>query len=212
MLAAPSRRFHTDPVLHAYAGSARRCGFDPAHVRAFFASMRRDLSQREYDDAEFDAYVYGSAEVIGLLCLSVFLTSEPVPEERREQLEDGARRLGSAFQKINFLRDYGEDREGLGRTYFPALRHRPLDDALKAELVADVRRELDAARAAIPLLPASSRFAVAAAEALYRELADAVDRTPAADLTATRISVPTGTKVLVTARAARRARKGDRSG
>ncbi|WP_291314886.1 phytoene/squalene synthase family protein [Corynebacterium sp. UBA2622] len=208
VLAAPGARFHTDPVLHAYAGSARRCGFDPAHIRAFFASMRRDLTQNDYDEAGFTSYVYGSAEVIGLLCLSAFLAGEEVPATRRADMEAGARALGSAFQKINFLRDYAEDRGELGRTYFPQLRGLPLDDATKADLVSDIRSELDRARRTIPLLPASARGAVAAAEALFRELTDRIEATPAATLATTRISVPNHRKLALTARAVARHRKG----
>ncbi|WP_342319415.1 phytoene/squalene synthase family protein [Corynebacterium mayonis] len=208
VLAAPDQHFHTDPVLHAYARSARRCGFNPAHIRAFFASMRRDTAQSTYDEAEFADYVYGSAEVIGLLCLSVFLSHHPVPHNQRPELEAGARALGSAFQKINFLRDMAEDNGELGRTYFPQLGDAPLNDTAKAEIVANIRLELDHARRVIPLLPGSARLGVAAAEALFRELTDRVDETPAGVLLRQRVSIPTHTKLVVTARAIRNARKG----
>ncbi|WJY67701.1 15-cis-phytoene synthase [Corynebacterium auris] len=210
VLAAPDHRFHPDPVLHAYAASARRCDFDPEHVRSFFASMRRDVTQTHHDAASFDAYVYGSAEVIGLLCLSVFLAGREVDPAERAEMERGARTLGSAFQKINFLRDFHEDHGALGRLYFPALQDAPLDDALKTSLISDIRTELDAARAAIPLLPLACRPAVAAAEALFRDLADALDATPAAALAATRVRLSAHRKLLVTARAA--ARVGARRG
>ncbi|SDS25516.1 phytoene/squalene synthase family protein [Corynebacterium timonense] len=205
VLAAPGVTFHTDPVLHAYAATARRCGFDPDHVRAFFSSMRRDVTQTHYDAAGFDAYVYGSAEVIGLLCLSVFLAGRRVDAAARAEMERGARTLGSAFQKINFLRDYREDQGILGRAYFPGLRERALDDALKAALISDIRSELDTARRAIALLPPASRPAVAAAEALFRELTDVLDATPAATLATARVRVPAHRKLLVTTRAAARA-------
>lgn len=199
VLAAPATRFHTDPILHAYAASARRCGFGEEHVRAFFASMRRDLGAAAYSEADLDQYVYGSAEVIGLLCLRVFLAGRQVAAEDRARMELGARSLGSAFQKINFLRDYGEDRDVLGRSYFG---EQVLDDAAKSALIADIRQELATARAAIPLLPASVRGAVTAAEALFAELTDMIDAAPAAQLAKTRISVPTRRKLAITARAA----------
>lgn len=204
VLDAPRVRFHTDPVLHAYAATARRCGFDPEHVRAFFASMRRDLTQTRYSPGEFAQYVYGSAEVIGLMCLSVFLAGREVGAAERARMEEGARSLGSAFQKINFLRDFGEDRDALGRSYFPEVGKLVLDDATKRDLITSIRAELDDARAAIPLLPGSARPAVAAAEALFRELTDMVDATPADRLATARISVPTRRKVELTARAAAR--------
>lgn len=205
VLAAPAARFHTDPVLHAWANSARRCDFSAEHVTAFFASMRRDLNQSTYNRAEFDAYVYGSAEVIGLMCVSTFVAEEPVPASTRAALDDGARALGSAFQKVNFLRDLAEDRENLGRTYFPQLGEREIDDAVKAELVADIRADLARARRAIGLIPGSARGAVAAAEALFSELTELIDATPAATLATTRISVPRHRKLYVTAKALRRA-------
>lgn len=211
VLAAPDVRFHTDPVLHAYGGSARRCGFSSEHVRAFFASMRRDaLSQHTYSDQEFAEYVYGSAEVIGLMCVCVFVANDPagagLSDTQREKLDAGARALGSALQKINFLRDYGEDRNVLGRTYFPQTVGTKLDDATKATLISDIRAELDLAQLAIPLLPGSAQRGVAAAEALFRELTVLLEHTPADQLAGTRISLPTIRKLAVTARAV--ARKG----
>ena len=208
VLAAPSVRFHTDPVLHAYAATARRCEFDPAHVRAFFASMRQDTARSTYDSAGFDSYVYGSAEVIGLLSLSAFLAENPATPADRQRMEAGARSLGSAFQKINFLRDFGEDYSALGRTYFPELRDRPLDDATKSAILADIRSELSHARSVIPLLPPAARGAVSAAEALFSELADRVDATPASRLKTTRVSVPRARKLILTARAFAASRKG----
>ncbi|HHU67062.1 phytoene/squalene synthase family protein [Corynebacterium sp.] len=202
VLAAPDRRFHVDPVLHAYAGSARRCGFDPAHVRAFFASMRRDLTHSRHDQGSFDAYVYGSAEVIGLLCLSVFLVDHPVTDAERARLEAGARKLGSAFQKVNFLRDLREDAGVLGRSYFPDVDIAALTETDKARLVAEIREELDAAEAVIPLLPGAARAGVLAATRLFAELTDRIEATPATELVTRRISVPRHRKVAILARAA----------
>lgn len=200
VLAAPRHRFHTDPILHAYAASARRCEFDQDHVRAFFASMRRDTSQVRYTRADFDDYVYGSAEVIGLLCLSAFLVGDTPTDHDRARMEKGARALGSAFQKINFLRDFGEDHDTLGRSYLP--EGMSIDNATKDDVTENIQVELAEAREAIPLLPAPVRGAVAAAEALFRELTAMLEATDVADLAATRISVPTHRKLLITARAA----------
>lgn len=207
VIAARSIRFHTDPIIHAYAESARRCDFREDYVRAFFASMRRDLHQTTYTDAEFSDYVYGSAEVIGLLCLSAFLVDYPATAAERAEMEAGARALGSAFQKINFLRDYGEDFNTLGRSYFPQVQEHSLEDDTLRDLITDIRNELDQARDTIPLLPGSARPAVAAAEALFRELTDMVAATPASDLAHTRISVPNQRKLFITARAVARARR-----
>lgn len=200
VLAAPQHRFHSDPVLHAYALSARRCRFNPEHVRAFFSSMRRDLTQATHDAGSFQEYVYGSAEVIGLLCLSAFLADHPVPEEEHVRLESGARSLGAAFQKINFLRDLAEDSETLGRSYFPGLEKHTVTEERKAELIADIRTDLDAARAVMVLLPTTARTGVLAATELFRELTDRIEKLPAAELTRRRVSVPRRTKIAVLAR------------
>ena len=201
VLHAPHHRFHTDPVLHAWARTFRECRLNEDHVRAFFASMRADLTQTTFTKQELDTYIYGSAEVIGLMCLDVFLRGRDTPH--RSELEDGARALGSAFQKVNFLRDLGEDSRALGRAYFNA----PLDDALKSTLTSQIADELDRAHTAIPLLPPAARGGVAAAEALFRELNSRIAATPAAELQSTRVSVPNHIKLALTAKALANARK-----
>ncbi|AGF71714.1 phytoene/squalene synthase family protein [Corynebacterium halotolerans] len=201
VLDAPRHRFHVDPVLHAYALTARRCRFNPEHVVAFFSSMRRDLHQATHDGRSFNDYVYGSAEVIGLLCLSAFLVDHPVTDDERARLESGARSLGAAFQKINFLRDLAEDSGTLGRTYFPGLAENGLTEEHKADLIADIRIDLADARAVIPLLPVTARTGVLAATGLFAELTDRIEALPAAELTRRRVSVPRRTKTAILARA-----------
>lgn len=203
IIEAPSRRFHTDPIVHAYAITARRCHFEEAHVRAFFTSMRGDLTQRSYDARDFDDYIYGSAEVIGLLCVAIFVAGEDLDPATRASLDEGARALGAAFQKVNFLRDISEDTTVLGRTYFPALSGRVLDDAIKAELIADIRNDLAVANAVIPLLPDDARRGVRAAADLFSELTDRIDQRPAREVLTARVSVPAARKLLLLAKAAR---------
>lgn len=201
VLQAPSLPFHTDPVLHAYADTARRCNFDPEQLRAFFTSMRRDLHQNSYDPGDFQDYVYGSAEVIGLLCLDIFLVGKSVSPAQRRDLQEGARALGAAFQKVNFLRDLAEDSEDLGRTYFPELEDRVLDEPTKDRLLDDIDADLAAARKVIPLLPLSARAGVLAATDLFGELSRRLRVTPAITITTTRASVPRATKLGILARA-----------
>lgn len=203
ILAAPEKRLHTDPVVHSYAITARRCGFQREHLVAFFDSMRADLSQREYSATELTEYIYGSAEVIGLLCVQVFLAEETVSAADRAAMDRGARHLGSAFQKINFLRDLGEDSSVLGRAYFPQAAGGALSEAAKSALIADIRRELAAAEEAINLLPLSARVGVRAAADIFAELTNRLAATPAAELKTTRISVPNRTKAWLAARAVR---------
>ena len=206
ILAAPEKRLHTDPVVHSYAITARRCGFQRDHLVAFFDSMRADLNQREYSASELAEYIYGSAEVIGLLCVQVFLAEETVSAADRAAMDRGARHLGSAFQKINFLRDLGEDSSVLGRAYFPQAAGGVLSEAAKSALIADIRHDLAAAEESINLLPLSARFGVRAAADIFAELTNRLAATPAAELNTTRISVPNRTKAWLAARAVRAVR------
>ena len=187
------RPLHTDPVLHAWAGTARRCRIDPAHMRAFFRSMRADATGERCDIGE---YIHGSAEVVGLMCLDIF--AGPSSPEVRE----AARRLGAAFQKANFVRDVGEDVHGLGRAYVAALAGEgEFTDAVKDRLLDDVEADLAAARPGIAALPRDVRPAVAAAEAIYADLVRRLRATPAADVLRRRVRVPGPRKALLAARA-----------
>ncbi|MGP6174483.1 phytoene/squalene synthase family protein [Corynebacterium sp. A21] len=191
VLAAPGQRFHTDPVLHAYAGTARRCRFEDEHIRAFFWSMRQDITPRFYSSAELERYIYGSAEVIGLLCLRIFLEGEPGDAE----LEHGARSLGAAFQKVNFLRDIRVDEHSLGRSYLGEV-----DEAAKKELIAGVRADLRAAWKVIPRLPRSARLGVSVAAELFGELVDRLDAASISQIEAGRVRVSDLHKARIVAR------------
>lgn len=204
----------TNLVVHAFALTARRAGLDHDLIDPFFASMRADLDTAAHDPASFDAYVYGSAEVVGLMCLRTFLLD--VPSSRREdawsRLARGARRLGAAFQKVNFLRDLAADYDELGRSYFPGVAVEDLTDAHRDALLDDIDADLAAAAAVVPLLPGSSRRAVRAAHDLFAELSRVLRTTPAAELRERRVRVsgPRKIRVLAGALVAGRARDGAR--
>lgn len=201
VLNAPRQRFHTDPVLHAYGIAARHCQFKDEHMEAFFDSMRRDLGQKTYNDGDLDDYVYGSAEVIGLMCLCAFVADsdiDPAP------LEPGACALGSAFQKINFLRDYGSDHGELGRTYFPGT-DTGLTDASKQRIIADIRNELAEAKKTMSQLPLTARIGVIAACDLFEEVTDRLEASPAVRIADERVSVPAPRKAALLARSIVRA-------
>ncbi len=201
VLAAPTTRFSTDPVLQAYGRTAERCSINPEHVTAFFHSMRMDLHQATHDAESLGEYIYGSAEVIGLMCLDIFLAERTVTDEERATMVAGARALGAAFQKINFLRDYAEDVDGLGRIYFPdALRHGLTDEA-KRVIIADIREDLETADRSIDLLPFGARAGVIAAMNLFAELTDAIDALPAEQVRHERVSVSSPRKAAIAARA-----------
>jgi phytoene synthase len=189
-------------VVHAFALTARDTGFGTEYTRPFFESMRADLSATRHDQASFDRYVYGSAEVVGLMCLRAFLVSESVTGAERARLESGARRLGAAFQKVNFLRDLASDFRYLGRSYFPGVQVDAFSEADKSRLLADIDADLAASGAVIPDLPVGSRRAVALAHGLFADLAARLRATPASRLVTTRVRVPNPVKLRIAAAAA----------
>ena len=194
--------YSANPIVHAFARTAREADFGAELVEPFFTSMRMDLSQTEHDAESFARYVYGSAEVVGLMCLRVFVRGADYSDEQLATLEHGARALGAAFQKVNILRDLQADNDALGRSYFPGIDVAALTDAQKTALVDDIDADLDAAAATLPLLPRSSRRAVSLAHGLFAELSRRIRSTPAATLIHTRIRVPDPVKLRIAAAAA----------
>lgn len=189
--------YSTNLVVHSFAVTARRVGIGSELTGPFFTSMRRDLDPADFTVDGVRDYIYGSAEVIGLMCLRAFLDGVPCDPDTRRRLEDGARRLGSAFQKINFLRDLPEDWNGLRRNYFPGIDPENLTETQKLELMADIDSDLDAAAAVIPELPQSCRVAVGAAHGLFTALTKRIGASSAADLLQTRIRVPNAVKLRI---------------
>jgi phytoene/squalene synthetase len=184
-------------IVHAFARTAVDCGIDESLVDPFFDSMRMDLERTVHTHESFDRYVYGSAEVVGLMCLRVFLAGDRAGDYDR--LAPGARRLGAAFQKVNFLRDLAQDHDTLSRCYFPGVDVQRLSDADRDRILDDIAADLDAAAAAIPELPTSSRRAVRTAHAMFAELATRLRNTPAAEIRSTRVRVPGPVKLRLAA-------------
>ena len=184
--------FSANLVVHAFALTARATGFGAELTAPFFESMRMDLTETEHDQQSFEKYVYGSAEVVGLMCLRAFITDEPVDDEA--ELVTGARALGAAFQKVNFLRDLAADFDALGRSYFPGVRVDAFTEADKLRLLDDIDADLAVSAAVLPKLPASSRRAVALAQSLFAELSRRLRATPASTLRTVRVRVPNPVK------------------
>lgn len=199
---AMTRGYSSNLVVHAFARTARTTGFGRELTRPFFASMRRDLDPVDFDEAELREYIHGSAEVVGLMCLRAFSEGLPVDDERDARWQRGARHLGAAFQKVNFLRDLADDYGSLGRRYFPGIDPARLSEADKLRLLDDLDRDLAIAAEVIPELPSGCRRAVAAAHALFSALSSRLRRTPARELLATRVRVSTPRKLLLLAAAA----------
>lgn len=181
--------YSTNLIIHAFAQTARAVGIAKDIVEPFFYSMRQDLTEKEHDQASFEKYVYGSAEVVGLMCLQVFVAGHKYTDDERVRLTKGARALGSAFQKVNFLRDLAADFKRLGRSYFPGVDVNNFNEETKQRLVADIDKDLRVSAESLPLLPASARRAVAAAQLLFTKLNHQIGETPAQELITKRISV-----------------------
>lgn len=193
--------FSTNLVVHAFAHTAREVGIKRDIIEPFFHSMRMDLTEREHDQKSFDTYVYGSAEVVGLMCLKVFMAGQEYSKEERVTLIAGARALGAAFQKVNFLRDLSADFKKLGRSYFPNVNVANFDAATQLRLIEDIQADLLISAKTLPLLPAGSRKAVAAAQMFFEALNERIRNTPAEVLIETRISVPNAQKLVILAKA-----------
>lgn len=191
---AIERGYSANLVVHAFARTARAAGFGTELTEPFFESMRTDLVRKEHDEASFARYVHGSAEVVGEMCVHVFLREVAVDDAARARLVHGAQRLGAAFQKINFLRDLPADVAALGRSYFPGVDVDAFDEIHKSRILDDVDEDLRVAAAAIRELPGSSRRAVALAAALFAKLARRLRRTPASVLLRSRVRVAGPTK------------------
>ena len=193
--------FSTNLVVHAFATTARHAKIERAIIRPFFASMRMDLTQRMHDKRSFDNYVYGSAEVVGLMCLRVFLLGLKLTDQQRKDFEDGAKALGSAFQKVNFLRDLSADFDKLGRSYFPLIRVDDFNNTERDRLVADIQADLDRAKKSLVQLPSGSKRAVSAAQLFFAALNDKIAATPANQLLRKRIRVNNAQKLVILVRA-----------
>jgi phytoene/squalene synthetase len=198
--AAMASGYSTNLIVHAFALSAREVSIQRDIVEPFFTSMRMDLTDRVYTQDSFDTYVYGSAEVVGLMCLAVFIRDDKPDAETARTLYNGARSLGAAFQKVNFLRDLAADVDDLGRSYFPGVTIATFTEDDKNRLCDDIADDLDAAARTIPLLPRDAARAVGLAHGLFSRLNSRIRETPAEVLKSTRIRVNDFEKIAIAAR------------
>lgn len=200
--------YSADLVIHAFAHTARSAGIDASLLDPFFASMRADIPDsenqssavRRFSREEHAEYVYGSAQVVGLMCLRVFLRDTTRSETELKRLDHGAKQLGAAFQNINFLRDLADDTDRLQRGYLGS--EADLTTADRDAWIAKIRQQLADAEDTLPLLPRDARLAVRSALSLFAALSDRLARTPAPDLYRRRIRIPNIQKAALIARAA----------
>jgi len=190
--------FSPNPLVHAFVITAQKYSIGRDLITPFFKSMRMDVEPKTYTSTVYETYIYGSAEVIGLMCLKVFCNDEA----QYTKLEAGAKALGAAYQKVNFLRDMKADYDELGRVYFPGVIFETFDDKQKVAIVKDIKRDFKKAQAAITKLPTNSRAAVALSFAYYSELLNKLEQTPAGTIKAGRVRVNNAKKLqlLVTTR------------
>ena len=187
-----------NPILNAFQETYHKYNIDKVHVDAFMKSMRLDLTKSEYlTDAEYKEYIYGSADVVGLMCLTVFVKGD---KEKYDILKESAMSLGSAFQKVNFLRDLKADFEGLSRTYFPNTNLKELDESSKQRIIAEIEEDFNKGLAGINKLPIEAKFGVYTAYRYYKKLLLKLKSTPSTEIRHTRIRVPDYVKFSLLAR------------
>lgn len=180
-------RISLNPILNSFQDAVHTYKIPRELVDRFLASMETDLHQQVYDEKDFKEYIVGSAEVVGLMCLRVFCKGD---NDVYERLKPQAMSLGSAFQKINFLRDLNEDYKGKGRTYFPHLEVNQFNEQRKKVIEKDIEHDFQEGFAGIKKLPRSSRFGVYVAYMYYLALFRKIRNTPSERVLQSRISIP----------------------
>ncbi|NLZ95184.1 MAG: phytoene/squalene synthase family protein [Bacteroidales bacterium] len=188
-----------NPVLHSFGITVVKYQFPDELVDSFLKSMRADLSKHVYDtNSELDSYIHGSANVVGLMSLLVFLNGD---KQLYNELKDPAMKLGAAFQKVNFLRDLKADSHELNRYYFPDMEINNFTEEVKEQLIEDIENDFDEAQKGIKLLPGKSKLAVYIAFIYYKKLLQKLKQTPADEIVRTRIRVRDGVKFILLAKA-----------
>ena len=181
-------RISLNPILNSFQHTYHKYDIPHHLVEAFMKSMRMDLSKKNYETFdEYREYIYGSADVVGLMCLCVFVNGD---KEKYEELKESAMALGSAFQKVNFLRDLKADYEDLNRTYFPNTNLMELDEVSKKRIVNEIKADFALGYSGIIKLPEQAKFGVYTAYRYYKNLLHKLQATPPLEIKNSRIRVP----------------------
>lgn len=176
-----------NPILNSFQETVHKYGIEEHLYRSFMDSMRLDLHKKKYLSAEeFEQYIYGSADVVGLMCLKVFVNGN---NKEYESLKDSAMNLGSAFQKVNFLRDLKADYEGLSRSYFPNVDLSSLNENSKEKIIQEIEDDFQKGLKGIAKLPIEAKFGVYTAYIYYRKLLQKLKRVPSLEIRKRRIRV-----------------------
>ncbi|MCH1544796.1 MAG: phytoene/squalene synthase family protein [Bacteroidia bacterium] len=186
----------TNPILHSFQLAANQFGITDDLIEPFFQSMEEDLHTNTHNQKSYDEYIYGSAEVVGLMCLKIFCKGD---QNQYDSLLPYARSLGAAFQKVNFLRDIKSDIEERGRLYFPNIDFNNFSDADKLHIIEDVKKDFEHAYIGILKLPIGSRLGVYTAYIYYLKLLQKIERTTASEIMNQRIRIPNSQKIVLLA-------------
>jgi len=188
-----------NPILNAFQKTVFQYQISDDLVQAFLKSMKADLYKTEYTTKEeYDSYIYGSADVVGLMCLRVFVNGDT---EKYNELKDAAMRLGSAFQKVNFLRDLKDDIDNLNRYYFPNVDLRALNNESKNHIINEIEEDFEVAfKEGILKLPVEAKFGVYIAYRYYRKLLNKLKNTPSSKILETRVRISNPMKINLLAR------------
>ena len=185
------RGISLNPILNAFQETVNKYQIPLELIDTFLKSMEMDLDKSKYTQEMYEEYILGSAEVVGLMCLKVFVRGD---EETYQRLKPAAMKLGSAFQKINFLRDLKADFHSLGRTYFPGVNMDEFNDSVKKEIEADIEKDFYAGYEGIKQLPKDARFGVYMAYIYYYKLFKKIKDTPAYVILNERVRIPDNKK------------------
>ncbi|MNJ83907.1 All-trans-phytoene synthase/15-cis-phytoene synthase [compost metagenome] len=188
---AIERGISLNPILNSFQWVVRKYQIDPELIELFLQSMEMDLEKIQYEQSVYERYILGSAEVVGLMCLKVFVKGN---EEAYNNLKDSAMKLGSAFQKINFLRDLNADYHQLGRTYFPDMNFDLFDCGMKQKIEQEIELDFKAGYEGIKRLPKDARFGVYMAYRYYVKLFHKIRKTDAEVILGERIRIPDNKK------------------
>lgn len=184
---ALKHKISLNPILNSFQHTVTKYAIPYDLIASFMKSMKLDLSKTEYKtNEEYNEYIYGSADVVGLMCLKVFVKGDI---EKFNELKNAAMRLGSAFQKVNFLRDLKADFEDLNRVYFPNTDLSKLDDLSKNKIINEIEADFEAGYKGIVHLPLEAKFGVYTAYVYYKKLLSKLKETPSSEIKNTRIRV-----------------------
>ncbi|WP_264522073.1 phytoene/squalene synthase family protein [Flavobacterium sp. N1994] len=198
LTSALENKISLNPVLNSFQHTVHKYNIPQTMIAAFMKSMQLDLHKSEYKTFdEYNEYIYGSADVVGLMCLKVFVNGD---DTKFNELEHAAMRLGSAFQKVNFLRDLKADYEDLNRTYFPNTDLSRLDEESKQAIIKEIEADFHAGFEGILKLPLEAKFGVYTAYVYYKKLLSKLKKTPSLEIKNTRIRVPDYQKIGLLAR------------